>query len=515
MGEGAVLNRPRRALLSVTDKSGLASFAAGLTELGYELLASGGTAAHLREHGLPVRDVSEVTGFPEVFGGRVKTLHPTLFAGILAPDEASFAAVGDAPVLPLDMVVVNLYAFREAVRAGADAATAVEQIDIGGPSLLRAAAKNFARVAVVPAPDFYAEVLAACREHGGFPPPALRRRLAAAAFALTRDYDTAIAAWFAGAPLPEPEREVPLRYGENPHQEAVLRVPDAGAEQPLAGIGLRQHHGKQLSYNNVVDVVAALKLVDDLPAPACAAIKHTNPCGAGTGETAAAALEAALRADPEATFGGIFAFNTPLDNAAAQVLRRRFCEVIVAPAFPGETLAALSRKKNLRLLTWEPERFRAAAAGQERAFGALRLRQEEDHGFPELDTAAVVAGPPPAPAVRAALELAWRCCKHVKSNAVVLGDARGLLGVGAGQMSRVDAVRLALDKARRRGLATAGAVAASDAFFPFPDSLELLHAAGVAAVIAPRGSLRDPEVIAAAQAMGLTLLHVDRRHFRH
>ncbi len=517
MVDGPVLNRPRRALLSVTDKSGLAEFASGLAGLGYELLASGGTAAHLRRAGLEVRDVSDATGFPEIFGGRVKTLHPVVFGGILAPDEASLAAVQETGVLPVDMVVVNLYRFAETVRAGGTDAEIVERIDIGGPSLLRAAAKNHARVCVVPDPSRYGEVLEACRAHGGFPPPELRRELAAAAFALTRDYDTAIAAWFAGGTDAGDVATitVPLRYGENPHQAAELCLPSAAAEDPLDGMGLRQSGGKQLSYNNVVDVVAALKLVDDLPEPACAAIKHTNPCGAGVGETPAAALEMALRADPEAAFGGIFAFNAPVDEAVVETLRRRFCEVVVAPAFSGPALRTLQRKKNLRVLTWDRARFREVTRGQQRHFGRVVLRQEEDAGFPELETARVVAGPEPTAAQRAALELAWRCCKHVKSNAVVIGDGAGLLGVGAGQMSRVDAVRLAIDKARRRGLELAGSVAASDAFFPFPDSLQLLHAAGVAAVVAPCGSIRDEEVAAAARELGLILVHVDRRHFRH
>ncbi|MHB8080104.1 MAG: bifunctional phosphoribosylaminoimidazolecarboxamide formyltransferase/IMP cyclohydrolase [Candidatus Krumholzibacteriia bacterium] len=509
------LKRPRRALLSVTDKSGLADIATVMQSFDYDFVASGGTAAYLASHGIPHRAVSELTGYPEIFGGRVKTLHPAIHGGILGAREADFAAVAATGIAPIDVVCVNLYRFAEAAGSGGLAADVVEQIDVGGPALLRAAAKNFARVTVLSSPADYEEFLWELRRHDGDTSHEFRRRMAAAAFARTAAYDADIAGWFAGAAPPEPAG-IPLRYGENPHQAARLCVPGTGdLAGALGACGLRLWGGRELSYNNLVDLVAALKLAADFPEGACAIIKHTNPCGLAVGATPAAALERALACDPDAAFGGVYAFSMPLDEAAAELLAARFAEVVAAPACPAGALATLQRRRNLRILTWEPAPFLAATRGAVRAFGQLRLEQDEDEGFPELDTATPTAGDPPSPSVRAALALAWRAAKHVKSNAVVLADAAGLRGVGAGQMSRVDAVRLALHKARERGFDPRGAVAASDGFFPFPDSIELLADAGVTAVIAPGGSLRDAEVAAAAAARGLTLIQAARRHFRH
>jgi len=532
MAPGSELNRRRRALLSVTDKTRLVEVARALDGRGYELVASGGTAAALRQAGLAVREVGELTGFPEIFGGRVKTLHPLVFGGILGPDEAALAQAADLGVLPFDVVVVNLYDFAAAVAAGADDAAAVEKIDIGGPSLLRAAAKNHARVCVLPDPAFYDDFLEALVHGDGIPDLEFRRNMAAATFALTADYDASIADWFAGghACCDDPDHDhghdheheqilgIELRYGENPHQKAELMLPGEDPEAPLAGMGLRQLSGKELSYNNLVDIIAALKLVDDLEVGgrvACAVIKHANPCGVGLGDTAAAALARALVSDPDAAFGGVFAFTGEIDAATAAELHARFCEVIVAPSFAPDAEDLLGRKKNLRLLKLERETFRAATWGQVRIFGDVQLHQDEDEGFPELENWRHVAGPAPDAATGAALQLLWRICKHVKSNAILLGDAGGTLGVGAGQMSRVDSARLAVRKAAERNLALNGCACASDAFFPFPDGLEELHAAGVRAVVAPAGSLRDAEVIAAAERLGLTLMHTDRRHFRH
>jgi len=509
------LKRARRALLSVTDKSGLADIATVLQSFDYDFVASGGTAAYLAEHGIPHRSVSDLTGFPEIFGGRVKTLHPAIHGGILGPRVEDFAGVAAAGIAPIDVVCVNLYRFAEAARAGGPETGVVEQIDVGGPAMLRAAAKNFARVTVLSSPADYEEFLWELRRHDGDTSLEFRRRLAAAAFARTAAYDADIAAWFAGPPADAPG-EVPLRYGENPHQAARLTVPGArDLAGALGACGLRLWGGKELSYNNLVDLVAALKLAADFPEGACAIIKHTNPCGLAVGATPQAALERALACDPDAAFGGVYAFSAPLDLATATLLAARFAEVVAAPACPADALATLRGRKNLRILTWEREPFLAATRGAARAFGRLRLDQDEDEGFPEFDTAAPAAGAPPDAATLAALSLAWRAVKHVKSNAVVLADAAGLRGVGAGQMSRVDAVRLALHKARERGFDPRGAVAASDGFFPFPDSIELLADAGVTAVIAPGGSLRDAEVAAAAGARGLTLIQAARRHFRH
>ncbi len=510
------LKRPRRALLSVTDKSGLADIATVMQSFDYDFVASGGTAAFLASHGIPHRSVSELTGFPEIFGGRVKTLHPAIHGGILGPREADFAAVAATGIAPIDVVCVNLYRFAEAARADGPEAGVVEQIDVGGPAMLRAAAKNFARVTVLSAPADYEEFLWELRRHDGDTSLEFRRRMAAAAFARTAAYDADIAAWFVGPAAAAEPVAIPLRYGENPHQGARLSVPGArDLAGALAGCGLRLWGGKELSYNNLVDLVAALKLAADFPEGACAIIKHTNPCGLAVGDTPAAALERALACDPDAAFGGVYAFSAPVDAEAAALLAARFAEVVAAPEFPAGALETLRRRKNLRILTWERAPFLAATRGSTRAFGRLSLDQDEDDGFPELATAAPAAGTAPAEGLRAALSLAWRAVKHVKSNAVVLADATGLRGVGAGQMSRVDAVRLALHKARERGFDPRGAVAASDGFFPFPDGIELLADAGVTAVIAPGGSLRDAEVAATAGARGLTLIQAARRHFRH
>lgn len=514
MADGAGLNRRRRAILSVTDKTDLDVAAGALRDHGYELIASGGTAAWLRDQGCEVTDVSAVTGFPEVFGGRVKTLHPLIFGGILGPDEAAFGEVADTGLLPVDVVVCNLYDFEAAVDAGADEAAAIEKIDIGGPSLLRAAAKNFHRVCVLPSPDFYAEFAAACAAGGGLPDLDFRRRMAAQTFEIVLDYDMAISEWFHAESTADTNL-LTLRYGENPHQAAEMTVPIGDGEGPLTGMGLRQVNGKELSYNNMIDVIAAGKLVADLDGIACAAIKHTNPCGVGVGASAAAALERALLCDPESAFGGIFAFTAEVDLAAAEILAGRFCEVVLAPSYSDEARARLCRKKNLRVLEMDPDLFTRVTAGRSLSFGEVNLFQDEDAGFPELDAWAHVAGPEPDAETLAALRLNWKVCKHVKSNAIVLGDAAGTLGIGAGQMSRVDSTRIAVRKAGDQGLELKGCVCASDAFFPFADSMERLHEVGVAAAVAPKGSIRDEEVIAAAERLGVTLLHTDRRHFRH
>lgn len=514
MAEGAGLNRRRRALLSVTDKTDLDVLAGALRAHGYELIASGGTAAWLRGHGCDVTDVSEVTGFPEVFGGRVKTLHPLIFGGILGPDEAAFAEVAGTGLAPVDVVACNLYDFEAAVDAGADEAAAIEKIDIGGPSLLRAAAKNFHRVCVLPSPDYYDEFAAACDAGGGLPDLDFRRRMAAQTFEIVLDYDMAISEWFHAESTADTNL-LTLRYGENPHQAAEMTVPIGRGEGPLSGMGLVQINGKELSYNNMIDVIAAGKLAADLDGTACAAIKHTNPCGVGLGGSAAAALERALLCDPESAFGGIFAFTTEVDADAVEILAARFCEVVLAPSYSEAARARLAKKKNLRVLTVDLPRFSRVTAGRSLSFGEVNLFQDEDQGFPELDSWAHVAGPEPAAGTLDALRLNWKVCKHVKSNAIVLGDATGTLGIGAGQMSRVDSTRIAIRKAGDQGLDIRGSVCASDAFFPFADSVERLHAVGVAAAVAPKGSIRDDEVIAAAERLGLTLMHTDRRHFRH
>ncbi len=517
MADGAGLNRARRAVLSVTDKTDLGIVADALRDHGYEMIASGGTAGWLRDNGYEVTDVSDVTGFPEVFGGRVKTLHPLIFGGILGKNEDEFPAVAEHGLAPVDVVVVNLYAFQDTVDAGGTDAEIIEKIDIGGPSLLRAAAKNHHRVCVLPDPSYYSDFADACDVGGGLPDADFRRVMAAQTFEMVMEYDAAIADWFMGDFMGEQAADqsmLPLRYGENPHQNAEAIVP-VGEDGPLDGIGLRQWNGKELSYNNMIDVIAAAKLVDDLDGVTCAAIKHTNPCGVGTADTAAVALERALRCDPESAFGGIFAFTSEVDEGVVEILGKRFCEVILAPSYTEGAMAALCRKKNLRVLTVDFEVFAATTKGRSVSFGEMALFQDEDDGFPELDEWTHAAGPAPDEATTAALRMNWKVCKHVKSNAIVLGNAEGTVGIGAGQMSRVDSTRIAVRKAGDQNLDLAGAVCASDAFFPFPDSVERLHEAGVRAVIAPSGSIRDEEVAAKAEELGVTLIHTNRRHFRH
>lgn len=505
--------RPRRALLSVTDKTGLLAVATHLAETGFQLIASGGTARHLEGAGLAVTAVSQLTGYPEIFGGRVKTLHPVIHGGILGPDTESFAATVELGIAPIDVVVVNLYRFEEAVAAGADEAATVEKIDIGGPTLLRAAAKNFHRVTVLSDPGDYADFLDDIRENGGQTSPGFRRRMAIETFLRVERYDRAIAGWFAGTT--DGKVITPLRYGENPHQAAELVLPAPAADQPaLSSVGLVQHEGKELSYNNIVDLVASLKLIGDFVEPCCGVSKHTNPCGFGLGAPVAA-VERALQCDPVSAFGGVFAFNRAVDLEAAGILAKLFLEIIVAPSFTDEALARLKKKKNVRLLSVDPARFASATNSRSRGWGDLLLRQDEDEKFPELEEARRVAGAPPDAGTLEALHLAWKVCKHGKSNAIVIGDATGTLGMGFGQMSRVDSVELAIMKAGAQNLDLSGSVAGSDGFFPFPDGIEKLAAAGVRAVIAPGGSIRDDEVAAAANELGVTLLLAGRRHFNH
>lgn len=502
--------RRRRALLSVTDKTGLLEFARGLERHGFELVASGGTATALREGGLAVTDVDAITGYPEIFGGRVKTLHPAVHGGILGPDEAAFAAVAELGIAPIDLVAVNLYRFGQARAQGGSEAELVAKIDVGGPTMLRAAAKNFQRVTVVPDPAHYGEVLAELDAGGGQTTLALRRRLAAAVFRRTERYDDAIADWLEGL-TGTVDCGTHLRYGENPHQGARMFLPGEGT---LADLGLELHGGKELSYNNLVDLVAGLKLAGDFAEPCCAILKHTNPCGFAVGAPTRA-LELALRCDPVSAFGGVFAFNAEIDEEAAAVLAERFLEIIAAPSYTPAALARLAKKKNVRVLSADYPRFLAATRGRSRAWGGLMLRQDEDEGFPELADWRLAAGPEPDAATRAGLALGWKVAKHGKSNAIVLVDGTSTLGCGFGQMSRVDSVELAIAKARAQGLALEGALAASDGFFPFADGIEKLAAAGIRAVVAPAGSIRDDEVAARAGELGVTLLLAGRRHFNH
>ena len=511
----------------MTDKAGLAEFGRGLVALGVELVSTGGTAAALRAAGLAVVEVAELTGFPEMLGGRVKTLHPAVHGGILyRRDDAEHVAAVDAHgIKPIDMVVVNLYAFEAtAAKPGVSLEELVENVDIGGPSMLRSAAKNFEDVAVVSSASQYEKTMEEMGANGGALGGATRWRLAQAAFGVTAAYDAAIAStlevWAASstdrgdaAVLPDTlritaPRKLILRYGENPHQTAALYTDRSGRGIANA----EQMQGKELSYNNLVDLDACWALVSEFESTAVAIIKHTNPCGVGMGVTVAEAYGRALAADPVSAFGGVIGVNRDVDEAAAEEIAKLFVEAIVAPGFTSEALAVLGAKKNLRVLRIAPN-----APGQVmKSIGGGYLVQNEDHAPVAGASLKVVTARRPTDAEMEALLFAWHVCKHVKSNAIVYARLeRGFgqtVGIGAGQMSRVDAARFGAMKAV---LPLEGTVAASDAFFPFADGLEAVADAGAAAVIQPGGSVRDAEVIAAADRLGMAMVVTGVRHFRH
>ncbi len=501
----------KRALLSVTDKSGLTELASYLVERGVELIASGGTRAHLSAAGIASVELAEYTGSPECLGGRVKTLHPKVFGGILADTAVHGKELGTLDMPLIDLVVVNLYRFQETVAAaGDDWARIIEAIDIGGPSLIRAAAKNHGRVTVLCNPEQYGEFQTACGAGDGDPGVEFRRLCAGAAYAHTRDYDRAISAWFERSPaeaLGEPLAK--LRYGENPHQAAAVHGREGDGKVPY-----RQHGGAELSYNNLLDLDAALEMTADLEGCAAAVIKHGNPCGAGFGETPVAALEAAWSSDPVSAFGSVIALSHPVDEAVAAFLAKKFIEVLAAPGYSNEARTLLAKKKKLRVLELDSlADWRHAT--RLRSVGPLLLVQESDRDFVPTAEWKHGAGPAPDEALLAELDRAWRLAKHAKSNAIVVWHGDKLLGAGVGQTSRVDSCRIAIDKAREHGHEPRGAVAASDAFFPFPDGLEILAEAGVRAIVQPGGSIRDDEVLERASALGVCVMLTGRRHFRH
>ncbi|EFV12363.1 bifunctional phosphoribosylaminoimidazolecarboxamide formyltransferase/IMP cyclohydrolase [Segniliparus rugosus] len=508
----------RRALVSVSDKRGIAEFAAGLAQRGVSLVATGSTAALIEGAGVAVQRVEELTGFPEVLDGRVKTLHPKVHAGVLADTRlaAHLEQLEQLGIEPFDLVVVNLYPFSATVASGAGFEECVEQIDIGGPSMVRAAAKNHPSVAVVVDPGLYDEVLAAV-DAGGFD-LARRRQLAQLAFQHTAEYDSAIANWFsaqesgdeppAWASLTLRRADV-LRYGENPHQRAALYV-NATARSGLAQA--EQLHGKQMSYNNFTDAEAALRAAGEHEGPAVAIIKHANPCGIAVGETVAEAHRKAHACDPVSAFGGVIAVNREVDEALAGQIAEIFTEVVVATGFAPAAREILSRKPSIRLIV-VPEVPRPGWQLRPIPGGAL-LQQYDDLGAPGDSPSAwrLAAGEPAVAATLADLAFAWRACRSVKSNAIVLARDLATVGVGMGQVNRVDSARLAVARAGER---SRGAVGASDAFFPFPDGLEVLAEAGAKAIVAPGGSVRDGEVIEAAEKAGVTLYLTDVRHFSH
>ena len=521
----------RRALLSVSDKSGLVDFARTLAEkYGVEILSTGGTARALKEAGIPVIDVSEVTGFPEIMDGRVKTLHPKIHGGLLAvrgnaEHEAAMEAHG---IGPIDLLVVNLYPFEETLASGADYDTCVENIDIGGPAMIRAAAKNHASVAVVVDPADYDKLLGDMEQHGGGTCSKFRRKLAQKAFARTAAYDAAISNWL-GAVVENPEapeaamprtftaqfvKRQDMRYGENPHQKAAFYVDAAGPEEPSVATA-RQLQGKALSYNNIADTDAALECVKQFDeGPACVIVKHANPCGVALGGSLMEAYDRAFSTDPESAFGGIIAFNRELDGeTAATIVDRQFVEVIVAPKVSVEAAEAVARKKNVRLLEcgeWPKEP--APRLDFKRVNGGLLVQDADLELYKELK---VVTRRQPTDEEMRDLLFAWKVCKFVKSNAIVYCRDLMTIGVGAGQMSRVNSARIATIKAEQAGLEVKGSVVASDAFFPFADGLLEAAGAGATAVIQPGGSIRDEEVIAAADEAGLAMVFTGMRHFRH
>lgn len=523
-----------RALISVYDKEGVAEFGRALAEMGFEIVSTGGTASALRRAGVDVTDVSEITGFPEVLDGRVKTLHPRIHAGILARSTPEHVeALEKLDVTPIDVVAVNLYPFQRTVDSGAGEAEVRENIDIGGPSMARAAAKNSDRVAVIVDPADYPVVVAELRENGSVSHKT-RARLAAAAFQHTAAYDAAIASYFASsaASLPEqPEQQErqgaiqglgreftlggamiqTLRYGENPHQSAAFyRITGV---RPWGLAAARQLGGKELSFNNIGDADAAVRAVAEFDDTAVVIVKHANPCGIGVGASVAQAYRTALESDPVSAFGGIAAFNRPVDLEAARLMSEIFLEVIIAPGFAPEAAELLHGKRNLRLLELAVDDIKPGTGWDVRSVAGGFLVQEPD-GVGDLDIREVSVVTRRAPDEREMAQLvnAWKAVTHVKSNAIVLWRGNGTVGVGAGQMNRVGSARISVEQAGPRA---AGSVMASDAFFPFADTVEVAAEAGVTAIIQPGGSLRDADSIQAADEHGIAMVFTGRRHFRH
>lgn len=516
----------KRALISVSDKAGLADFARELVAAGVEILSTGGTRKYLSENGISSRDVGEYTAFPEMMHGRVKTLHPKIFGGILCRrDHAEdLTACQDHGIELLDLVVVNLYPFAETIaRPGVTAAEAIENIDIGGPSLVRASAKNHAYTAIATSPSQYSQ-LAADLQSGGTTLE-LRRSLAAAAFAHTAAYDAMIATWFARQAEPAAffpaelhltlKRHATLRYGENPHQQGAVYVDPAC--RGVSVLTARQLNGKELSYNNLLDLDSALAIVRPFDQPAASVIKHNNPCGAAAAASLALAAQKALAGDPQSAFGGVLAFNRPVDAATAEVLAAPglFIEAIVAPSFEPAALEILTTrpkwKANVRLLAAGNLTAPPAPFACRPVEGGMLVQEADVQEDPESEWK-VVTDRSPADNQYADLRFGWSLVRHVKSNAIVLAADTSLIGCGAGQMSRVDSVEIAIQKAGER---SQGAILASDAFFPFPDSVHRAAQAGVTAIIQPGGSVKDPDVIAAANQHGLAMIFTGRRHFKH
>jgi phosphoribosylaminoimidazolecarboxamide formyltransferase/IMP cyclohydrolase len=518
----------RRALISVSDKTGVVDFARGLAGIGVEIVSTGGTAAALREAGIEVRDVSDLTGSPEILGGRVKTLHPRLHAGLLAvrDDPEHMEVLASEGIEPIDLVCVNLYPFERTVaRQGTSESDALENIDIGGPTMIRAAAKNHRSVVVVVQPESYDAVLAELEETGGGVSGPTRHWLANEAFAFTARYDAAISRWFGVRYEEFPEHWVmahekflDLSYGENPHQKAALYVEVGARAHVLSRVA--KLHGRALSFNNVLDLDAARKLLDEFDRAACVIVKHNNPCGVAIGEAIGSAYERALACDPMSAFGGVIALNRNVDGPLAERLHEHFIEVLIAPSYDDDALNVLRQKEAIRILeTTEQRRDEPGDRDLKRVRGGL-LVQEVDRIDSDRESMQLVTKASPSGTQWDDLWFAWKVCKHVRSNAIVIAKDGATIGVGAGQMSRVDSVRIAIEKAQEaRGddaeAVLAGSVVASDAFFPFPDGPQLAMEAGATAFVQPGGSVRDSDVTAACDEAGAAMVFTGRRHFRH
>jgi phosphoribosylaminoimidazolecarboxamide formyltransferase / IMP cyclohydrolase len=522
--------RVRRALISVSDKTGVVEFARELRRVGVEILSTGGTAAAIRETGIDVTDVADFTGSPEILDGRVKTLHPRLHAALLArrDDPAHLAALEAEGIEPIDLVCVNLYPFEETVaEPGVSEEEAIENIDIGGPTMIRAAAKNHRAVAVVVKPESYDAVLEELSESGGEISAETRHWLANEAFAHTAAYDAAISRWFGFRYEAYPdhfvmphEKFMELAYGENPHQRGALYVEAGSSTHVLAGIA--KQHGKALSFNNVLDLDSARRLLNEFDEAACVIVKHNNPCGAAIAATAGDAYDRAFACDPVSAFGGVIVLNRPVDRELALRLSQQFIEVLFAPGFDPGALEVLTDKEAVRILELEPGEsldYSPREGDVKRVRGGL-LVQDPDRVAEGRDSMTVPTAAEPTEEQWRDLLFAWRVCRHVRSNAIVFARDGATLGIGAGQMSRIDSVRIAVDKARdaRREAADellTGSAVASDAFYPFPDGPEAAIRAGATALIQPGGSKRDDEVIAACDATGAAMVFTGRRHFRH
>jgi len=509
-----------RALLSVSDKSGIVDFARGLAELGVELVSTGGTEKALADAGIPVRGITDLTGFPEIMDGRVKTLNPKLYAGLLAVrDDASHVAAANAhDVEPVDLVVVNLYPFEQTVARDVADGEVIENIDIGGPTMIRAAAKNFLYAAPVVSPGRYETVLEELRGSGGRLSVATRESLAKDAFVYTARYDSSISQWFQARSevLPELmsrsfEKQLELSYGENPHQQAAYYRQVGSPAHLLSNV--QQLHGKQLSFNNLLDLDSARLLLSEFIEPACVIVKHNNPCGVALGVTALEAYQRAFAGDPISAFGGVIVLNRRVDRLAAEAIVGQFVEVLLAPGFDDDALEVLKTKPNLRILD-DHETALAGAIRQpvfRQVLGGM-LVQERDRSTESRETMTVASERQPTEQEWTELLFAWKVCKHVKSNAIVLTKDNATIGLGAGQMSRVDSVRIAVEKAV---VMPAGSALASDAFFPFADGPQIALDAGVSAFIQPGGSVRDDETIEAVNRSGATMVFTGHRHFRH